>query len=73
MIKEVQIILALSHNFLSQLQPRQRRELLLVEAGERMLQQDLKAIASLGMIDRKHGKVRAAKEVVIAFLAEWEK
>lgn len=37
-------------------------------AGERMLQRDLNAIASLGLIYRKHGKVRAAKEIIIAFL-----
>ena len=37
-------------------------------AGERMLQRDLNAIAQLGLIERKHGKARAKKEIIIAFL-----
>ena len=37
-------------------------------AGGRMVQRDLNAIAELGLIDRKHGKVRAKKELIQAFL-----
>lgn len=37
-------------------------------AGDRMMQRDLNAIAGMGLIRRKHGKVRAAKEIIMAFL-----
>jgi len=37
-------------------------------AGDRMLQRDLNAIAKSGLIDRVHGKVRARKHVIQAFL-----
>lgn len=37
-------------------------------AGDRMLQRDLNAISQLGLIQRKHGKVRATKEIISAFL-----
>jgi Fic family protein len=37
-------------------------------AGDRMLQRDLNAIAKMGLIDRVHGKVRARKYIIQAFL-----
>jgi len=37
-------------------------------AGERMLQRDLNALAKLSLIERKHGKVRARKSLIQAFL-----
>jgi Fic family protein len=37
-------------------------------AGDRMLQRDLNAIAKMGLIDRIHGKVRARKYIIQAFL-----
>lgn len=35
---------------------------------ERTLQRDLNEIAKLGLIERKHGKVRAKREIILAFL-----
>jgi len=37
-------------------------------AGDRMLQRDLNAISRMGLILRRHGKVRAHKELIQAFL-----
>lgn len=37
-------------------------------AGDRMLQRDLNAIAGMGLLDRVHGKVRARKYIIQAFL-----
>jgi len=39
-----------------------------VAAGERMLQRDLNALAGMGLIERKHGKVKARKTIIQAFL-----
>jgi len=38
------------------------------EAGDRMLQRDLNSIAKMKLIDRQHGKVRARKYIINAFL-----
>jgi len=37
-------------------------------AGDRMLGRDLNSVASMGLISRKHGKVRANREQIQAFL-----
>lgn len=37
-------------------------------AGDRMVQRDLNVLARLGLVDRRHGKVRARKELIQAFL-----
>jgi Fic family protein len=37
-------------------------------AGDRMLQRDLNAIAEMGLITRKYGKVKVRKELIQAFL-----
>ncbi|HMO49847.1 MAG TPA: Fic family protein [Kiritimatiellia bacterium] len=37
-------------------------------AGDRMVQRDLNAIAKLGLIERRHGKVKANKHLIQAFL-----
>ena len=47
------------------LSPRIAREY--ANAGDRMIQRDLNAINKLGLIQRRHGKVRAAKEIIQAF------
>lgn len=41
---------------------------LYVAAGERMLQRDLNALSKMKLIERKHGKVRARKSIILAFL-----
>lgn len=48
------------------LTPRLAREY--AGAGDRMVQRDLNAIAKLGLIERKHGRVRARKQIIRAFL-----
>lgn len=40
------------------------------QAGERMIQRDINAIAKIGLIDRKHGKVRARCYLMHAFLPD---
>jgi hypothetical protein len=37
-------------------------------AGDRMVQRDLNALAKMGLILRRHGKVKANWEVIQAFL-----
>lgn len=37
-------------------------------AGDRMVQRDLNSIHRMGLIERRHGRVRAAKEIIEAFL-----
>jgi Fic family protein len=37
-------------------------------AGDRMLQRDMNAIARMGLLDRKYGKVRVKKRLINAFL-----
>jgi len=37
-------------------------------AGDRMLQRDLNAITKLGLTERRHGRIRAKKHLIRAFL-----
>ena len=37
-------------------------------AGDRMVQRDLNAVAKMGLIMRRHGKVKANKHIMQAFL-----
>ena len=41
---------------------------LYIAAGDRMLQRDLNAIAKMGLISRKYGKIKAKKDIIQAFL-----
>lgn len=51
---------------IEELSPRIAR--MYAKAGDRMLQRDLNAVAEMGLVDRKYGKVLARRYVIEAFL-----